>query len=144
MPDDYDVGYGKPPRDGQFTKGQSGNPKGRPKGSRNMASILNEISCKPVTLTENGRSRTVPSKEAILLQLQSGAIKGDHRARRDDLQLLALAEAAELSEQPSGEPHGKEDVVFKGVLKRFQKFHELSTVGIENQSTVTSTPKEER
>ena len=27
----YEVGYGKPPQQAQFKKGQSGNPKGRPK-----------------------------------------------------------------------------------------------------------------
>jgi hypothetical protein len=30
---EYKVGYGKPPRSGQFKRGNSGNPKGRPKGS---------------------------------------------------------------------------------------------------------------
>jgi hypothetical protein len=30
----YGVGYGKPPKASQFSPGQSGNPKGRPKGAR--------------------------------------------------------------------------------------------------------------
>jgi Family of unknown function (DUF5681) len=32
MAGDYEVGYGKPPARSRFSKGQSGNPKGRPKG----------------------------------------------------------------------------------------------------------------
>ena len=31
--DDYEVGYGRPPKSGQFKKGQSGNPKGRPRNA---------------------------------------------------------------------------------------------------------------
>ena len=37
---DHDAGYGKPPRHSRFKKGQSGNPKGRPRGSRNFSTDL--------------------------------------------------------------------------------------------------------
>lgn len=38
-----EVGYGRPPQEHQFKRGQSGNPKGRPKGSKNESTILREI-----------------------------------------------------------------------------------------------------
>ena len=37
---DYEVGYGKPPLHTRFQKGKSGNPKGRPRGKKNMSTLL--------------------------------------------------------------------------------------------------------
>ena len=47
---DYDVGYKKPPKQGQFKLGQSGNPKGRPKGLQNLSTDLQEELELPVLL----------------------------------------------------------------------------------------------
>ena len=58
---DYEVGYGKPPRNAGFKKGQSGNPRGRPPGSENLTTLLNEALNEPVTITENGQRRKKPA-----------------------------------------------------------------------------------
>ena len=39
-PPDYVVGYGKPPLHTRFQKGRSGNPNGRPRGKKNMSTLL--------------------------------------------------------------------------------------------------------
>jgi hypothetical protein len=47
---DYDVGYGKPPPHTQFQKGVSGNPRGRPKGSKNLKTLARKVMNTKVTL----------------------------------------------------------------------------------------------
>ncbi|MCY3732928.1 MAG: DUF5681 domain-containing protein, partial [Chloroflexi bacterium] len=50
----YDVGFGKPPKHSRFKKGKSGNPKGRPKGSRNFSMVVKETLEEPVRVTSHG------------------------------------------------------------------------------------------
>jgi len=76
----YDVGYGKPPRHTQFKKGQSGNPKGRPKGSRNLTTLLSEALNERVIVTENGGRRRITMRQAIIKQLVKRSATADLRA----------------------------------------------------------------
>ena len=80
----YEVGYRKPPRHSRFKKGHSGNPKGRPNGSKNAATLLKEALHEEVVVNENGRRRKVTKLEAAMKQLANRAAAGDHRS----LQLL--------------------------------------------------------
>jgi hypothetical protein len=66
--EDYEVGYGKPPRHTRFAKGQSGNPRGRPCGAKNFTTLLEEALDEPVTVTENGGRRKVSKRQAIVTQ----------------------------------------------------------------------------
>jgi Family of unknown function (DUF5681) len=59
------VGYGKPPRHTRFKKGQSGNLKGRPKGSQNLTTLLSEALNERVIVTENGGRRRITMRQAI-------------------------------------------------------------------------------
>jgi hypothetical protein len=77
---DYDVGYGKPPKTTRFQKGQSGNPKGRPKGSKNLSTLLEEELEQPVLITENGQRRKITKRRASMKQLVNRAASGEHRA----------------------------------------------------------------
>lgn len=73
----YEVGYGKPPKATRFKPGQSGNKKGRPKGSKNNATLLNLELDKRITITENGKKQTITKREAMFKQLVNGAIGGN-------------------------------------------------------------------
>lgn len=70
---DYKVGRGRPPRGSQFKKGQSGNPKGRPKGSRNVATILTRVLDGSRVMPDGKR---VTIREMVLMKQVSKAAEG--------------------------------------------------------------------
>src|SRR5947208_13450767 len=82
MPDDDDceVGYRRPPRHSRFVKGQSGNPRGRSAGVKNMKTLLNRALNEFVIVTEDGGRRKVSKREAIVTQLVNRSAKADFRA----------------------------------------------------------------
>lgn len=86
--DSYDIGYRKPPRHSQFKKGQSGNPKGRPKDTRNVSTILAELMTEEVLIREDGRKRRVRADKLMLMRLRHRAVTGDHKALELTLRLL--------------------------------------------------------
>ena len=81
------VGYRRPPKRTRFRPGQSGNPRGRPRGDRSLSDIVRKIVGQKVAITEKGVTRRVPRIEAILLRAAGEASRGDARALRLLLQL---------------------------------------------------------
>ncbi len=76
----YEVGYGRPPKKSRFKPGQSGNPKGRPKGAKNEVTILREIMNRLIEIREGGRPRKISVLAAILLKFAESALKGDAKS----------------------------------------------------------------
>jgi len=74
--DDYEVGYARPPRRTQFKQGSSGNPRGRPRGSKNLATIVRQVLDARVAVRENGRVRTISKREALFAQLVHEGLGG--------------------------------------------------------------------
>ena len=85
---DYEVGYGKPPHHTRFQSGQSGNPRGRPSGSKNLKTLLSEALNEPVIITENGRRRKITKREAIVREVVNYSARPDLRAVRIVFELL--------------------------------------------------------
>ena len=85
---DYEVGYRKPPGHTRFKKGQSGNPKGRPAGAKNLSTLLSEALNEPVVVTENGGHRKITKRQAIITQLVNRSATADLRAIKILLDML--------------------------------------------------------
>jgi hypothetical protein len=95
----YDVGYAKPPTDTQFSKGFSGNKKGRPKGTKNIATQLIEALNEEVTVWKNGKPQRVSKLEKMFEQLADQGAAGDLRALNMVLQRVDFAQNRTTAEQ---------------------------------------------
>ena len=91
-PRNYPVGYGRPPQASRFRPGHSGNPQGRPKGAKNLATLLEDALNETVVVNENGRRKRIKKREAVLKQLVNRAASGDPRALQLLLGEMRLAE----------------------------------------------------
>jgi len=84
-----ETGYGRPPEHGRFKPGQSGNPNGRPKKSRNAKTIIRRVLDSTVTVREGDHTPTVSKLEGIILRQVEGALKGDPKAALAALRMMA-------------------------------------------------------
>jgi hypothetical protein len=106
---DYEVGYGKPPRHTRFKPGRSGNPRGRPSGSKNLATVVSEALNEPVIVAEDGRRRKITKRQAIIKQLVNRSAKADLRATKilidiiQDIERRTEPASAETSFSPADE-----------------------------------------
>ena len=114
------VGFGRPPQASRFKKGVSGNPRGRPKGSLNVATAFMKALREKVVINEHGQRKTITKLEAALKQLANKAASGDLRALT---QLIALAQDAEVRQNvPSAQEPATSELdqeVMEGILRRF-------------------------
>ena len=74
------IGYGNPPKATRFAKGQSGNPRGRPKGSKNMLKLVAEILEQKISIIQDGKPFKISKRTAMFLQLINSAVKGNLKA----------------------------------------------------------------
>lgn len=84
----YEIGYRRPPKSGQFKQGQSGNPKGRPKGSANFLTLLEQELAQAITVNENGKKKTITRLQAMVKRLVAEALQGNHKTMMTMVEIL--------------------------------------------------------
>src|SRR5689334_18923380 len=98
----YEVGYCRPPLHSRFKPGQSGNPSGRVKGSKNLKSLFHQILNEQIPLVDGSQSKKVTKAEVLMRRLIIGALKGDSRSI---MTLMRIAEqTGEFETESSNEP----------------------------------------
>ena len=93
------VGYGRPPTSSRFRKGQSGNPRGRPKNSRREIAY-DHVLGQMVTIRDDRGERRVTAAEAFLLQLTKKGLQGDSAAARGSLAAIEEARSKRHLDAP--------------------------------------------
>jgi hypothetical protein len=103
--EDDQVGYGKPPKHSRCKPGESGNPKGKKKGTRSFSTEVRATLGMPVVLTDSNRPRKVTTSAAALMRLREKALKGDSRSldRLIELSRQYGDEASATAQQISNE-----------------------------------------
>lgn len=110
------IGYGVPPDETKFKPGKSGNPKGRPKGSKNESTILRELLEAKMTVRIGGRERKIPVMEGIHRRNVESALKGDLKASAFLLNRYGAMVTGELAQDELGDDDKE---VLAAFAKRF-------------------------
>lgn len=119
------TGYKSPPDKTKFKPGQSGNPKGRPKGSVSAKKVFEKVLQDTLEIKENGKTKTVSKLEAIFMAIANKSIQCDPKI------LSILIKVFQILS-----PHDGEDI--KGVSKLSQE--ELSI--LENHAELLAMVEE--
>jgi hypothetical protein len=94
----YKIGYGRPPKHTQWKRGQSGNPEGRPKGAKSFRSYTQEELERRFAIVEDGESKEITIKQALVRVVIKKALQGDLKAFNEVVGLQGN------DDQPDGPP----------------------------------------
>jgi hypothetical protein len=96
------VGYGQPPVASRFKPGTSGNPKGRPKGAKNLKTLIREAMTASIPIQEGEKTRRVTRLEGVVLRQIQSALRGNDKSAmavlKMALQLGFLQDSSESGE----------------------------------------------
>jgi hypothetical protein len=115
---------GNPPKKFQFQPGVSGNKKGRPRGSKNLKTIVMEAASDEVIATVNGKPRRLSKVQATVMQLATKAATGDPKAMREFIALVNEMETRASAAKPAQFPLSEPDIeVLRATYERMMQCH---------------------
>jgi hypothetical protein len=119
---DQKIGRGNPPKHTQYRKGTTGNPKGRPKGLKNVSTYLMEAARDHVTATVGGKTRKISKIQATAMQLATKAASGDQAAIGKFLDWMDEIESRAAAAKPTQFPLSAPDVeVLRAIYERMKQ-----------------------
>jgi hypothetical protein len=140
---DYEVGYGRPPKEFQYKPGESGNAKGRPRGARNLKTVVKQVLEEQMPIREGGRLRRVPKIEALVRMTLSRAFSGDPKALNTLMVMMKQSGyGSEEIESAVASLQGvnREDIIANYLAR--MTLHEDSRAELAEQPTECSSPAE--
>lgn len=137
--ENYKTGYKKPPKHARWKKGQSGNPKGRPKGSKNFKTELRDALAAHIEITENRKRVKLSVSEAIIKVLLQNGLKGKLPALNKimDLALMLDDEEDNMAKLSPSEAIASDADIIEAYLLNL--FEESKPVSVGNDDDVLRT-----
>jgi hypothetical protein len=116
------VGNKRPPLHSRFKRGQSGNPRGRPKGSLNLKTDLLSELAEAIVVNEGGARRKITKQRALVKATIAKAIQGDGRAASAVFGMIAKLVQPDAVEPAAATPLSTEDqaILDDYVARQFQ------------------------
>ena len=112
----YAIGYGKPPKHSRWQKGQSGNPKGRPRRNRDISALVSTLLAQRVVVRKGKTTKRMSRLDHLLHRVFENALAGDPRLIRMVLDEARKGEARVEKREPVLEAADRE--VIDALLKR--------------------------
>ena len=113
---------GNPPEHTRFQPGTSGNPEGRPKGSKNLRTLIMEAARDHVTATVGGKTRKISKIQATTMQLATKAASGNHAAMSKFLDWIDEIETRAAAAKPTQFPLSEPDLeVLRATYERMKQ-----------------------
>jgi len=116
---DYEVGYGRPPKDKQFKPGRSGNPKGRRPKPNSVQVEMRKVLSRKIQINEGGTSKRLPIQEVILRTLANKAAKGDLKAADFVFRLSTAPEFSDTDIIDQGVLSSEDQAMLDAVMRKF-------------------------
>ncbi len=121
----FKVGYRKPPQHTRFKKGQSGNPRGRKKGRRNLRDVVLTTLDERIWIREGDTRRKISKMDALVRTTVNRVIAGDAKAVGLFMALMRVTNL--ISEEPDGPSTAALSLEDESILANFLSRHEKKT-----------------